>query len=42
MPISVRNALLDALVISGVVETREAADDWLSDGNNVTYWQETW
>ncbi|KAK0627242.1 hypothetical protein B0T14DRAFT_424140 [Immersiella caudata] len=42
MPISVRNALLDALVIAGVVDTREAAEVWLSDGNNATYWQETW
>ncbi|KAK4448087.1 hypothetical protein QBC34DRAFT_408110 [Podospora aff. communis PSN243] len=42
MPISVRNALLDALAISRVVDTREAAEVWLSDGNNATYWQETW
>lgn len=42
MPISVRNALLDALVMSGVVNTREEAEVWLSNGNNVTYWQETW
>ena len=42
MPISVRNALLDALVASGVAETVEASEAWLQDGNNVTYWQETW
>ncbi|KAK0643650.1 hypothetical protein B0T16DRAFT_355339 [Cercophora newfieldiana] len=42
MPISVRNALLDALIMSGVVDAREAAEAWLSDANNVTYWQETW
>ena len=42
MPISVRGALLDALVLSGVVETRDMAEAWLQDGRNVTYWQETW
>ncbi|KAH6631993.1 hypothetical protein F5144DRAFT_237835 [Chaetomium tenue] len=42
MPVSVRNALLDALVIDKVCETKEAAGRWLSNPRNVTMWQETW
>jgi sulfite reductase alpha subunit-like flavoprotein len=42
MPVSVRNALLDALVIDKVCETKEAAEKWLSNPRNVTMWQETW
>ncbi|KXX83397.1 NADPH-dependent diflavin oxidoreductase 1 [Madurella mycetomatis] len=42
MPISVRNAFLDALVISGVVKSKDAAERWFSDPGNLTLWQETW
>jgi sulfite reductase alpha subunit-like flavoprotein len=42
MPISVRNALLDALVIDKVCENKEAAEKWLSNPRNVSMWQETW
>lgn len=42
MPISVRNAFLDTLVISGVVESKVAAERWFSDPGNLTLWQETW
>jgi sulfite reductase alpha subunit-like flavoprotein len=42
MPKSVWNALRDSLVMSSVVETREEADGWLKDPNNLMFWQETW
>ncbi|GAB1319091.1 NAPDH-dependent diflavin reductase [Madurella fahalii] len=42
MPISVRNAFLDALVISGVVGNKEVAEKWFNDPENLTLWQETW
>jgi sulfite reductase alpha subunit-like flavoprotein len=42
MPLSVRSALLDALVISGVVENKDMAERWFADPHNLTLWQETW
>jgi len=42
MPVSVRAALRDALVISGVVESPEDGDEFLRDTKRVIYWQETW
>jgi sulfite reductase alpha subunit-like flavoprotein len=42
MPISVRNAFLDALVISGVVEDKVQAEKWFASPANLTFWQETW
>ncbi|KAK3904033.1 hypothetical protein C8A05DRAFT_14062 [Staphylotrichum tortipilum] len=42
MPISVRSALLDALVISKVVGSVGEAEAWLTDPDKVTFWQETW
>lgn len=42
MPISVRSALLDALVISKVVADVEEAEKWFGNPENVTVWQETW
>ncbi|KAK4126550.1 hypothetical protein N657DRAFT_689051 [Parathielavia appendiculata] len=42
MPISVRNAFLDALVISGVVDDKEEAEKWFANPANLTFWQETW
>lgn len=42
MPISVRRALLDALVISGVVADTESAERWFGNPQNLTFWQETW
>ncbi|KAH6856432.1 hypothetical protein B0I37DRAFT_367367 [Chaetomium sp. MPI-CAGE-AT-0009] len=42
MPISVRNALLDVLVLSKMCEDKEAAEKWLSNPRNVSMWQETW
>ena len=42
MPVSVRSALLDALVISKVVGSVGEAEAWLTDPDKVTYWQETW
>ena len=42
MPISVRSALLDALVTSKVVPDTAQAESWLSDPRKVTFWQETW
>jgi sulfite reductase alpha subunit-like flavoprotein len=42
MPISVRNAFLDALVISGVVEDKVQAERWFASPANLTFWQETW
>ncbi|KAK3294656.1 uncharacterized protein B0H64DRAFT_191903 [Chaetomium fimeti] len=42
MPISVRNALLDVLVLSKMCEDKEAAEKWLSNPGNVSMWQETW
>lgn len=42
MPISVRNALLDALVLDKVCENKEVAEKWLSNPRNVSMWQETW
>ncbi|SPQ20084.1 fc319fa7-e8b6-402d-a3e9-d6c20f5c9db6 [Thermothielavioides terrestris] len=42
MPISVRRALLDALVISGVVANKDEAEKWFSNPENLTFWQEVW
>jgi sulfite reductase alpha subunit-like flavoprotein len=42
MPISVRSALLDALVASKVAEDVEQAERWLGNPENVTLWQENW
>ncbi|KAK0722104.1 hypothetical protein B0T26DRAFT_643769 [Lasiosphaeria miniovina] len=42
MPASVRKALLDALVISGVVRDEAEANKWFDDRENLTFWQETW
>ncbi|KAL2260790.1 hypothetical protein VTK26DRAFT_5116 [Humicola hyalothermophila] len=42
MPISVRNALLDALVLSQVVPDKEAAEKWFCNTDNLIFWQETW
>ncbi len=42
MPISVRSALLDALVMSEVVRDVGEAEAWLTDPDKVTFWQETW
>jgi sulfite reductase alpha subunit-like flavoprotein len=42
MPLSVRSALLDALVISGVVGDTEAGETWFRNQDNLTFWQETW
>ncbi len=42
MPISVRSALLDALVASKVVADTAQAESFLSDPRKVTFWQETW
>lgn len=42
MPTSVRAALLDALVISGVVADVEAAETWFRNPDHLTFWQETW
>ncbi|KAJ4300207.1 NAPDH-dependent diflavin reductase [Collariella sp. IMI 366227] len=42
MPVSVKSALLDALVLSGVVETLEEAERWFGREENVSVWQETW
>lgn len=42
MPVSVRAALRDALVISGVVVSPEEGDEFLRDTRRVIYWQETW
>jgi sulfite reductase alpha subunit-like flavoprotein len=42
MPVSVRAALLDALVASGVCGDGEEAGRWLADPERVTVWQETW
>ncbi|KAK4099678.1 riboflavin synthase domain-like protein [Parathielavia hyrcaniae] len=42
MPISVRNAFLDALVLSKVVGNKEEAEKWLANPANLTFWQETW
>ncbi|KAK3944765.1 hypothetical protein QBC46DRAFT_251137 [Diplogelasinospora grovesii] len=42
MSVSVRNALFDAMILSGVVKTREEAQKFLSDPQRCLYWQETW
>ncbi|KAL2137388.1 hypothetical protein VTI74DRAFT_9 [Chaetomium olivicolor] len=42
MPISVKSALLDALVLSKVVDDEEQAERWFGNPENVTVWQETW
>lgn len=42
MPVSVRNALLDALVMSKVVPDKETAESWFNNKDNLTFWQETW
>ncbi|KAK3318655.1 hypothetical protein B0H66DRAFT_603228 [Apodospora peruviana] len=42
MPAAVRSALIDALVISKISDSKEAAAKWLDDKDQCTYWQETW
>ncbi|KAL2173842.1 uncharacterized protein P884DRAFT_86842 [Thermothelomyces heterothallicus CBS 202.75] len=42
MPTSVRNALLDVLVLTKVCADKEAAEKWLGNPTNVTLWQEAW
>ncbi|EGO59010.1 hypothetical protein NEUTE1DRAFT_120894 [Neurospora tetrasperma FGSC 2508] len=42
MPKSVREALEDAAVGSGVVVDREEAKGWFDRKENCVYWQETW
>ena len=39
MPVAVKEALLDALVLGGLVGTREEAEEYWP---KVTFWQETW
>lgn len=42
MPVSVRAALVDALVMSEVVADIAQAEAWLVHPDKVTFWQETW
>ncbi|KAK4237747.1 hypothetical protein C8A03DRAFT_15743 [Achaetomium macrosporum] len=42
MPISVRNALLDVLVMAEVVRDKEEAQTWFNNRENMTFWQEAW
>ena len=42
MPVSVRDAIKDALVLGGLVRDEDAARLWLADKNNLTWWEETW
>ncbi|KAK3306886.1 uncharacterized protein B0T15DRAFT_156431 [Chaetomium strumarium] len=42
MPISVRNALLDVLVMTGMARDKEEALTWFNNPNNMTFWQEVW
>ncbi|KAK1776062.1 hypothetical protein QBC45DRAFT_228444 [Copromyces sp. CBS 386.78] len=42
MPKSVREALEDAAVTSGVVSDKEEAKGWFDRRENCVYWQETW
>ncbi|KAK3400087.1 hypothetical protein B0T20DRAFT_176265 [Sordaria brevicollis] len=42
MPKSVREALEDAAVMSGVVKDKEEAKAWFERRENCVYWQETW
>lgn len=42
MPVSVRAALRDSLVLGQVVASREEAEAWLQDRLRCTFWQETW
>ena len=42
MPLSVRDAIKDALVLGGLVRDEDAARRWLADKNNLTWWEETW
>ncbi|KAH8894078.1 riboflavin synthase domain-like protein [Thozetella sp. PMI_491] len=42
MPISVRQALFDALVVGGFAKTEVDAKGFLTDPRYVTLWQETW
>lgn len=42
MPKSVREALEDAAVVSGVVGDKEEAKAWFDRRENCVYWQETW
>ncbi len=42
MPVSVRDAIKDALVLGGLARDEDAAKQWLNDKNNITWWEETW
>lgn len=42
MPVSVRDALLDALVLDKVVADRDEAERWFANPDNLTFWQEVW
>ncbi|KAK4246418.1 hypothetical protein C7999DRAFT_42110 [Corynascus novoguineensis] len=42
MPTSVRNALMDVLVLTNMCPNKEAAERWLGNPDNLTLWQETW
>ncbi|KAK4187084.1 hypothetical protein QBC35DRAFT_248570 [Podospora australis] len=42
MPVSVRNAFLDVLVMTGMVDDKEKAEEWFDNARNLTFWQETW
>ncbi|KAK3688387.1 hypothetical protein B0T22DRAFT_379313 [Podospora appendiculata] len=42
MPSSVRDALLDCLVISKIVSNKEEANHWFDNQRNLIFWQETW
>ncbi|KAK3323626.1 hypothetical protein B0T19DRAFT_210422 [Cercophora scortea] len=42
MPSSVRDALLDCLVISKIVSSKEEANHWFDNPRNLDFWQETW
>ncbi|KAJ4406467.1 NAPDH-dependent diflavin reductase [Neurospora sp. IMI 360204] len=42
MPKSVREALEDAAVVSGIVSDKEEAKGWFDRRENCVYWQETW
>jgi sulfite reductase alpha subunit-like flavoprotein len=42
MPVSVRNALLDVLVMTGMVRDKDEAQTWFNNPQNMTFWQEVW
>ncbi|KAK3353504.1 hypothetical protein B0T25DRAFT_454861 [Lasiosphaeria hispida] len=42
MPVSVRAALCDALVVSNVVGTSKEAERFMADPKNLSMWQEVW